>query len=108
MNLVLQGKKVSISHGLAETLDQMSRETDEFKAEVETFIYNLVSHLVVDDGKLVVAHAGMRQDMQGRTSNTAALIGLMGRGALGWDGLLADTRHGAAQARLPQFSAGAA
>ena len=46
--------------------------------------------------------------MQGRTSNTAALIGLMGRGALGWDGLLADTRHGAAQARLPQFSAGAA
>ena len=46
--------------------------------------------------------------MQGRTSNTAALIGLMGRGALGWDGLLADTRHGAAQSRLPQFSAGAA
>ena len=42
--------------------------------------------------------------MQGRTSNTAALIGLMGRGALGWDGLLADTRYGAAQSRLPQFS----
>jgi len=39
--------------------------------------------------------------MQGRTSNTAALLGLMGRGALGWDGLLADTRYGDAQSRLP-------
>lgn len=39
--------------------------------------------------------------MQGRTSNTAALLGLMGRGALGWDGLLADARYGDAQSRLP-------
>ncbi|HYM87262.1 MAG TPA: beta-N-acetylhexosaminidase [Pseudoxanthomonas sp.] len=39
--------------------------------------------------------------MEGRTSNTAALLGLMGRGGLGWDGLLADTRYGDAQSRLP-------
>jgi beta-N-acetylhexosaminidase len=39
--------------------------------------------------------------MEGRTSNTAALVGLMGRGALGWDGLLADARYGDAQSRLP-------
>ena len=30
------------------------------------------------------------QAVAGRTLNTAALIGLIGRGALGWDGLLAD------------------
>lgn len=42
--------------------------------------------------------------MQGRTSNTAALLGLMGRGALGWDGLLADARYGDAQSRLPAGS----
>lgn len=35
-----------------------------------------------------------------RTLNTAALLGLIGRGALGWDGLLADARHGATQSRL--------
>ena len=46
--------------------------------------------------------------MNSRTSNTAALIGLMGRGALGWDGLLADTRYGTAQSRLPQSSVGVA
>jgi len=39
--------------------------------------------------------------MEGRTSNTASLLGLMGRGGLGWDGLLADNRYGDAQARLP-------
>jgi len=39
--------------------------------------------------------------MEGRVSNTAALLGLIGRGGLGWDGLLADARYGAAQARLP-------
>lgn len=36
----------------------------------------------------------------GRTLNTAALLGLIGRGALGWDGLLADARHGSTQSRL--------
>jgi beta-N-acetylhexosaminidase len=38
--------------------------------------------------------------MAGRTSNTRALAGLIGRGAMGWDGLLADARYEAAQSRL--------
>ncbi|MCC7632737.1 beta-N-acetylhexosaminidase [Stenotrophomonas rhizophila] len=38
--------------------------------------------------------------VEGRTLNTAALLGLIGRGALGWDGLLADARHGDTQSRL--------
>ena len=46
--------------------------------------------------------------MEGRTSNTAALIGLMGRGGLGWDGLLAESRYGEAQSRLAHGSDGVA
>lgn len=38
--------------------------------------------------------------VESRTLNTAALLGLIGRGALGWDGLLADARHGTTQSRL--------
>lgn len=38
--------------------------------------------------------------VQGRPLDTLALTGLIGRGALGWDGLLADARHGEAQRRL--------
>lgn len=38
--------------------------------------------------------------VEGRRLNTMALIGLIGRGAMGWDGLLAEARYGTAQARL--------
>lgn len=38
--------------------------------------------------------------MAGRRSDTMALAGLLGRGALGWDALLADARRDVAQARL--------
>ncbi|HEY0332585.1 MAG TPA: beta-N-acetylhexosaminidase [Stenotrophomonas sp.] len=40
------------------------------------------------------------QAMRGRPLNTAALLGLVGRGALGWDGLLADSRYLDTQTRL--------
>ncbi|HRN63025.1 MAG TPA: beta-N-acetylhexosaminidase, partial [Luteimonas sp.] len=35
-----------------------------------------------------------------RKLNTMALVGLLGRGALGWDGLLADARHSGTQGQL--------
>jgi beta-N-acetylhexosaminidase len=40
------------------------------------------------------------QAVAGRSLNTAALLGLIGRGAMGWGGLLADTRHGDTRNRL--------
>jgi beta-N-acetylhexosaminidase len=36
----------------------------------------------------------------GRQLNTMALTGLIGRGAMGWEGLLAEARYGTAQDRL--------
>ena len=45
--------------------------------------------------------------VEGHRLNTAALIGLIGRGALGWDGLLADNRHQQTQSRLADLQAGA-
>ena len=38
--------------------------------------------------------------IEGRTLNTMAVVGLVGRGARGWDGLLADQRYEEARARL--------
>ncbi len=40
-----------------------------------------------------------------RRLDTAALLGLIGRGALGWDGLLADARYDAARTRMPGTTA---
>src|SRR5207247_2056345 len=44
------------------------REPPRFKEEVTKFIDGLISHYVLDDGRLVVAHAGMKATFQGRSS----------------------------------------
>lgn len=64
----LRGKNVQLKHGLEVTVEQLGAESDEFKNAVAEFIYGLVSHYVFDDGKLVVAHAGLKEEMQGRGS----------------------------------------
>lgn len=74
----LQGKKVQTSHGLAETLAQLADETPEFRAEVERFCHDLVSHLVLDGGRLVVAHAGLIEKYHGRASGRVRSFALYG------------------------------
>jgi protein phosphatase len=74
----LAGKDVSKSHGLAETLAALEGESAEFREQVRTFIEGLVSHLVLDEGRLCVAHAGMRADMQGRGSPAVREFALYG------------------------------
>jgi protein phosphatase len=64
----LRGKDVQITHGLADSLEQMEKESPEFRDRVSKFIDSLVSHYVLHDGKLVVAHAGMKEEMKGRGS----------------------------------------
>ncbi len=62
------------------------------------------AHLDAGCDVVLVCHPQMVEDalrsLEGRKSNTMALIGLIGRGVLGWDGLLADSRHGEARARM--------
>ena len=74
----LQGRDVQVTHGLAETLAQLSQETPEFRRQVQEFCYGLVSHLVLDDGRLVVAHAGLKQAYHGRASARVRSFALYG------------------------------
>jgi protein phosphatase len=74
----LRGRDVQITHGLRESLDQLERESAEFRREAADFLDKLVSHYVFDDGNLVVAHAGMRQEMQGRGSGKVRDFALYG------------------------------
>lgn len=74
----LRGKDVQITHGLADSLGQLDKETAEFRTKAAEFIDDLVSHYVLDDGKLVVAHAGMREEMQGRGSGKVREFALYG------------------------------
>jgi protein phosphatase len=74
----LRGRDVQITHGLAESIEQLEDEPPEFKERAAAFIDGLVSHFVLDDGRLVVAHAGMRKDMQGRASARVRDFALFG------------------------------
>ncbi|MEU8969152.1 polynucleotide kinase-phosphatase [Streptomyces monashensis] len=74
----LKGRKVQHTHGLAETIAQMEGESEEFRAEVRRFLDGLVSHYVLDGGKLVVCHAGLPEKYHGRTSGRVRSHALYG------------------------------
>jgi len=89
----LRGRDVQITHGLAESLEQLAAESDAFRRAVADFIDRLVSHYVLDDGKLVVAHAGMKESMQGRGSGAVREFALYGETTGETDELGLPVRH---------------
>ncbi|MEU7073957.1 polynucleotide kinase-phosphatase [Streptomyces narbonensis] len=74
----LKGRKVQQTHGLAETIEQLEGESEEFRAQVAAFIDGLVSHYVLDGGALVVCHAGLPEKYHGRTSGRVRSHALYG------------------------------
>jgi protein phosphatase len=78
----LQGREVKVGHGLAVTLAEIDALPeplrDPFCRELAAFLDSLVSHFVLDGGRLVVAHAGMKAEMQGRASNRIRDFALYG------------------------------
>ena len=78
----LRGKDVQITHGLAETLAEIEAQEEgvrgPFGKDLADFLDGLISHYVLDDGKLVVAHAGLKAEMQGRGSGKVRDFALYG------------------------------
>lgn len=74
----LKGRKVQHTHGLAETVAQLAGESEEFRAQVREFVDGLVSHYVLDGGRLVVCHAGLPERYHGRTSGRVRSHALYG------------------------------
>ncbi len=61
----LRGVAVEPGHGLEESLSQLAAEPASFRAQAAAFIESLPGHLVLDDGRLVVAHAGLERRYHG-------------------------------------------
>ena len=78
----LQGRNVQMTHGLANTMaevDALEPSVKEpFYKAMAKFIDGLVSHYVLDHGRLVVAHAGMKEKYQGRGSGRVREFALYG------------------------------
>lgn len=81
----LRGRPVRITHGLDASLDQLGRESAGFRRDVEEFLAGLPSHLLLDDGRLVVAHAGLPERLHGRTGQRVRDFALYGATAGGQD-----------------------
>lgn len=64
----LRGKQVQIKHGLERSIAEVEPLAPEHRSKIASFLDGLMSHYVLDGGKLVVAHAGLREEMHGRGS----------------------------------------
>jgi protein phosphatase len=74
----LAGRKVQLKHGIVESLEQLEREPEKFRKIAADFCRDLVSHYVLDGGRLVVAHAGMKEEYQGRASGRVRSFAMYG------------------------------
>ncbi len=78
----LAGKDVRVTHGLQQSISEIESLPPDvrvaFREQSIEFLDSLVSHYVFDGGRLVVAHAGMKQEMQGRGSGKVRDFALYG------------------------------
>lgn len=74
----LRGANVRLTHGLDLTVAQFEEESGPFRDRVREFLLGLPHHLWLEGGRLVVAHAGILQEMIGRASESVREFCLYG------------------------------
>jgi predicted phosphodiesterase len=74
----LSGRSIHFTHGLEVTMKQLEDENLTFRKNVREFCERMPHHLVLDDGKLVVAHAGLAEHLHGLDSGRARAFALFG------------------------------
>ncbi len=79
---MLKGNNVTRTHGLDLTEAQLGALAPEARSGLEgdvlTYLASAPPYLVLDGGRLVVAHAGLREDLVGRTDGQARQFALYG------------------------------
>lgn len=74
----LSGQRVTISGGLEVTLGQLRPYPPAFERRLAAFLEARPHHHVLDEGRLVVAHAGLSRDLHGRDTKRARAFALYG------------------------------
>jgi protein phosphatase len=74
----LSGRKITIAHGLQQTIDQLAGQEQRFRESLPKFLDGLRSHFWLDGGRLAVAHAGLKEEMIGRGSGAVREFALYG------------------------------
>lgn len=74
----LRGKDIQRTHGTLASIEQLEREPEAFRESLRAFIESLPSHLCLDGGQLVAAHAGLKEELQGRSGGKVRAFALYG------------------------------
>ena len=74
----LRGRSVKVTNGLDKSIAELQALPLPQRKTIAAFIESLPSHLILDKGKLVVAHAGLREEFHGSDSAQARSLCLYG------------------------------
>jgi protein phosphatase len=74
----LEGRGLKLSPGVVASLEQLAGEPRAFRAEVASFLLDLEGHRVLDDGNLVIAHAGLKERLHGKRTAKARKLAVSG------------------------------
>jgi protein phosphatase len=75
---LLRGRRAKITRGMTRTLNQLAKESAGFCEDAVGFLRTLPTHLLLDNGRLALAHAGLKEAMQGHDSAAARAFALHG------------------------------
>lgn len=78
LNKWLKGRSVTQTHGLDLTVSELELTSEAFRKQAADFIWDLRSHAWLADGKLVIAHAGLKEEMHGRGSGLVRNFAMFG------------------------------
>ncbi|TPE45979.1 metallophosphoesterase [Pontibacter mangrovi] len=75
---MLLGRNVQVRHGLELTKAQLESYDAVFRERVKHFLSGLPHHIILDEGRLVIAHAGLEERLHGRSSKVVRELCLYG------------------------------
>lgn len=75
----LKGANVRVAAGLSKTVEELEPMSAEWKAEMAAWLESLHTHLILDNGSLIVAHAGLSEELHGKPSKDAESFALYGK-----------------------------
>lgn len=78
LHRMLLGHNVQVRHGLELTVAQLAPYNAAFRSRVKNFLGTLPHHLILDEGRLIVAHAGLEEHLHGRNSKGVRALCLYG------------------------------
>ena len=62
----LKGNKVEVKHGLETTAEELRSVSEEEKQDIMSFLENIPTYYVLDDGNLIAVHAGIKESYVGK------------------------------------------